>query len=115
MGSFQPTSNQCSESRLYKTIENFLTMMHFIVVLLSLLSTMIYSGVLGAAVQRRSPLSASDGEIMTSKRGFIGNPIYRPYGFSSWGWGSTGYGVNMFISESPFYGSYRYHGFAKYK
>ena len=33
--------------------------------------------VFGADVQRRSPLSASDGEIMTSKRGFFGNPIYR--------------------------------------
>merc|ERR1711874_914671 len=57
---------------------------------------------------RRSPLSASDGEIISASRGFVGNPLYRPYGFGSWGWGSNGFGSHAFVTQSPFYGSYQY-------
>ena len=60
--------------------------------------------------QRRSALSSSDGEIISSFRGFVGYPIYRPYGFGAWGWGSHGFGQSVLEAASPYYGRYQIAG-----
>merc|ERR1712038_2008551 len=50
----------------------------------------------------------SDSEHIQAYNGFYGNPIYRPYGFGSWGVGSVGFGNKMMVSNRPnsLYGGY---------
>jgi len=52
----------------------------------------------------------SDAEHIHAFNGFYGNPIYRPYGFGSWGVGSAGFGKKMMVVSRPnsFYGGYSY-------
>merc|ERR1711913_82108 len=64
---------------------------------------------------KRSPdaLSLAEGnaEPITALNGFYGNPLYRPYGFGSWGVGSTGFMKNSVLVTGPnFYGGYHYRG-----
>merc|ERR1712098_957416 len=62
------------------------------------------------------PMSLADGdaEPIYAMNGFYGNPLYRPYGFGSWGWGSAGYGLNrVVVKGNNIYGGYftGYRGF----
>jgi len=36
-------------------------------------------------------LADGDSEPVYAMQGFYGNPLYRPYGFGSFGWGSTNF------------------------
>merc|ERR1711936_225540 len=54
-------------------------------------------------------MSLADGnaEPISAMDGFYGNPLYRPYGFSSWGYGSNGYMLNSIVVRGPnIYGGY---------
>jgi len=58
-------------------------------------------------------MSLADGnaEPISAMDGFYGNPLYRPYGFGSWGYGSTGYMRNSIIVQGPnLYGGFYYRG-----
>merc|ERR1712215_143135 len=55
------------------------------------------------------PMSLADGnaEPISAMDGFYGNPLYRPYGFSSWSYGSNGYMLNSIVVRGPnIYGGY---------
>jgi len=58
---------------------------------------------------RREAMSDGDAESIAAFYGFYGSPIYRPYGFGSWGYGSAGFGVGETYVASPnIYGGYYY-------
>jgi len=64
-----------------------------------------------ATVCLAAPLSDGDAESIPAFYGFYGNPIYRPYGFGSWGWGSANYGYNALYV--PNNGHNRFGGFMR--
>merc|ERR1712027_114865 len=63
---------------------------------------------------KRSPgaMSLADGnaEPIHAMNGFYGNPLYRPYGFGSWGYGSAGY-MSHSLEIPNVYGGYHFYGF----
>merc|ERR1712025_975399 len=63
---------------------------------------------------KRSPdaLSLAEGnaEPIQALNGFYGNPIYRPYGFAAWGYGSAGY-MSHALEIPNVYGGYHFYGF----
>merc|ERR1711899_75491 len=63
---------------------------------------------------KRSPdaLSLAEGnaEPITALNGFYGNPLYRPYGFGAWGYGSNGYISHAMVIPNV-YGGYHFNGF----
>merc|ERR1712106_645593 len=46
-------------------------------------------------------LAEGNAEPISAMNGFYGNPLYRPYGFSSWGVGSSGYMRNSVVVTGP--------------
>merc|ERR1712113_460930 len=79
---------------------------------LSLAVLVLVSATLGNPV-KRSPdaMSLADGnaEPISAHDGFYGNPLYRPYGFGAWGYGSQGYMKNHLIIPNV-YGGYYFAG-----
>merc|ERR1712106_867302 len=56
-------------------------------------------------------LAEGNAEPISAMNGFYGNPLYRPYGFSSWGVGSSGYMRNSVVVTGPnIYGGYHFSG-----
>merc|ERR1712212_342528 len=64
----------------------------------------------GSPPHKRSALSDGDGESIQAFQGFYGNPLYRPYGFGAWGWGSEGFGYNTLVTKQNVYGGYYFPG-----
>merc|ERR1711973_31172 len=59
------------------------------------------------SVQKREALSDGDAESIPAFYGFYGSPMYRPYGFPTFGWGSAGFGYNSIVVPTPnIYGGY---------
>merc|ERR1712106_234576 len=46
-------------------------------------------------------LAEGNAEPISAMNGFYGNSLYRPYGFSSWGVGSSGYMRNSIVVTGP--------------
>merc|ERR1712123_242929 len=56
-------------------------------------------------------LAEGNAEPISAMNGFYGNPLYRPYGFSSWGFGSSGYMRNSVVVAGPnINGGYHFSG-----
>merc|ERR1712106_893935 len=76
-----------------------------------MLVVLLVLSVVSASPVKRSaaPLSLAEGnaESINAMNGFYGNPIYRPYGVGSWGYGSDGYGLHT----NTLYGPHAYGGF----
>eukprot|EP00090_Calanus_glacialis_P036422 TRINITY_DN621_c0_g1_i6.p1 TRINITY_DN621_c0_g1~~TRINITY_DN621_c0_g1_i6.p1 ORF type:complete len:104 (+),score=23.35 TRINITY_DN621_c0_g1_i6:42-314(+) len=52
-------------------------------------------------------LAEGNAEPISAMNGFYGNPLYRPYGFGAWGYGSTGFMRNSIVETGPnIYGGY---------
>merc|ERR1711872_24913 len=66
--------------------------------------------VLASPMVKREAMSDGDGEAIFAFRGFYGSPVYRPYGFTSWGYGSPGFGTFPNYVASPNI----YRGYNKY-
>eukprot|EP00091_Calanus_sinicus_P010941 TRINITY_DN25013_c0_g1_i1.p1 TRINITY_DN25013_c0_g1~~TRINITY_DN25013_c0_g1_i1.p1 ORF type:complete len:113 (-),score=29.37 TRINITY_DN25013_c0_g1_i1:202-498(-) len=88
--------------------EKHLTMAASKVLMVFMLTTIVFCQ--PTPIVKRSALSAGDGESIQAYHGFYGNPIYRPYGFGSWGWGSEGFGYNTIVSRPNVYGGYYFAG-----
>jgi len=58
------------------------------------------------ALVKREAMSAGDGEAINGFFGFYGNPIYRPYGFGAWGYGSYGFMRGALTYNPGKYGNY---------
>merc|ERR1712203_321854 len=58
-------------------------------------------------------LAVGDAEPISAMNGFYGNPLYRPYGFGAWGYGSAGYMKSHLVIPGV-YGGYHYYGFHHY-
>ena len=54
-------------------------------------------------------LAVGGAEPVDAMRGFYGNPLYRPYGFGAWGFGSHGYMLNSLVLPN-LYGGFHYSG-----
>merc|ERR1711963_588501 len=46
-------------------------------------------------------LAVGDAEAINARSGFFGNPLYRPYGFSAWGYGSDGFMTHRVVVAGP--------------
>merc|ERR1712198_149973 len=77
--------------------------------LIILVLTLIVSFSEAGLLSKRSAMSDGDAESIHAFYGFYGSPIYRPYGFGSWGYGSAGFGLHPTYVASPnIYGGYMY-------
>jgi len=76
--------------------------------LAAVLATLLLCFTPSLALSDPSALSAGDGELINIIHGYYGSPVYRPYGYSAWGWGSEGYGYRPIVAAQPntFYGGY---------
>merc|ERR1712105_155696 len=74
-----------------------------------LLVLFAFAAVFAGPVVKRDAMSDGDGESIYAFQGFYGSPIYRPYGFASWGYGSPGFGrYKTYVAEPNIYGGYKY-------
>merc|ERR1711937_408684 len=55
-------------------------------------------------------LAVGNAEPISALNGFYGNPLYRPYGFGAWGYGSSGY-MSKALEIPNVYGGYHFYGF----
>merc|ERR1712106_767075 len=96
MGSIQPELDQCGQSRLVLLVMAAVRVISLVWVLL-----LVFSASSTPVKRSAAPLSLADGnaEPINAMDGFYGNPLYRPYGFGSWGYGfhsTTVYGPNIY-------------------
>merc|ERR1711915_172836 len=74
-----------------------------------LLAVSAFAAVFAGPLVKREAMSDGDGESIQAFHGFYGSPIYRPYGFASWGWGSPGFGTyKTYVASPNIYGGYKY-------
>merc|ERR1712080_27854 len=75
----------------------------------SLALVVLFLNIVNCGLVKRSPFGLADGEAepIYAMHGFYGNPLYRPYGFGAWGYGSSNYMRGSSVVTGPnMYGGY---------